>query len=479
MAISAAQRALMAQSPQAFGGALSANAFAPQPPGQPILPVLPPNAGGQANIAGQGQPQAFGGQPQLAPNVQGGPIAPQTGLIGREQALQGGLAASLAGLTEGIGQGQQGIQQGLAQSLGLLNQGQGQAQQAIQGGLNQGLGLLNQAQGQGLGAINQAIGQGVGGLNQFTGAGVQGQQQQAALAGLGGQGAFDQAFINNPATQFLQQQGEQAALRTSAARGGLGGGNVLKELSRFNQGLASQDLQNQFNRAGALTGQGLQAAGQIGQLRGQQAGLSSNLIGNLGQAGAGLAGQAGGQLGGIAANLGQAGAGFAGQAGSQLGQLGLQGALFAGQAALGTGQDLAQGRTQAGQAIAGGIQGTTSSLADLINQQGGGISDLTGQAGSNLANLLSGAGQAQGVSQQQLAALLASLSVGEGSTVAGLPGIPGTQQNQGILGGLGQLAGGIGAAATGFGFGAPLPSAATTPLQAATINTGSRFGGFA
>jgi len=232
--------------------------------------------------------------PMTAPQPSYIPNAPQTGLIGSEQALQAGLQSSLAGLQQGMEQARAGYSAGRS------------------GGLNQ----LSQARGQGLQAINEAIGQGVGGLQQFTGAGLQGQQLQAALAGLQGQEAFNNALIDSPATRFLREQGEQAALRTAAARGGLGGGNVMKELSRFNTGLAAQDLQNQFDRAGALTGQGLQAAGGIGQLRSQQAGLSSGLIGDLGRSGANIESQYGQQLGG----------------------LGMQGGLFAAQSALGTGR---------------------------------------------------------------------------------------------------------------------------------------------
>jgi len=359
---------------------------------QPVAPIAQqPVAPLPINTQPVGQPM----QPQVMPaNV------PQTGLIGSEQALNQGLQRAMAGLDYGVQQGQAGIQQGLT------------------GGLDQ----LSQARAQGLGAIDQSIGQGVSGLEQFTGAGVQGQNLQAALAGLQGQAAFNQALMANPATQFLQQQGEQSALRTAAARGGLGGGNVMKELARFNTGLAAQDLQNQFDRAGALTNQGLTAQGQIGQLRGQQAGLSSGLVGDLGRTGAGMYGQAG----------------------QQLGDIGMQGGLFAGQAALGTGQNLAQGRTVAGQQIASQIGGTSSALADLINQQGAGISGMTEATSSNLANLLSGAGQVQGGSQRDLAALLANIATGQAT---------GTQTSEaqflnteGNADAIGKIAGAIGGA---------------------------------
>ena len=43
-----------------------------------------------------------------------------------------------------------------------------------------------------------------------------------------------------------------------------------------------------------------------------------------------------------------------------------------------------------------------------------------------------------------MAALLANIATGSASQVAGLPSLPGVQQNPGSLGGIGQAAGGIG-----------------------------------
>jgi hypothetical protein len=329
-------------------------------------------------------------QPMQAPSMAMPANAPPIGLIGSEQALQQGLAGALAGLSEGIGQGQADIRSNLRGALGQLSRGRSAAQ--------------------------GAYGQGVSALNPYSQVGQQGQNLQAALAGLQGQEAFNQALMDSPATRFLQEQGERAALRTAAARGGLGGGNVMKELARFNTGLAAQDLQNQYARAQGLAQQGLQAAGQIGQLRGME--------------GSALAG------------LAQAGAGLQSQAGSQLGNLGLQGGMFAGQAALGTGQNLAAGRTRAAEQIAGQVGGTTSALAQLLNQQGAGISDITGQAGGNLANLLSGAGQAQATSNEQLAALLANINQGTAAQVASQPMLNLPISN--TLGQVGQLSSGIG-----------------------------------
>jgi len=408
------------------GGAFRAGANQPLVTNTPVnLPAQPLPA--QQALPQQALPAQALPQQALPPNV------PQTGLIGSEQALTRALQGAMAG----------------------LDLGSTRARADITAGRTGGLGELSQARTQGLGAINQSIGQGVSGLEQFTGAGLQGQQLQAALAGLQGQGAFNQALTSNPATQFLQQQGEQAALRTASALGGLGGGNVRKELSRFNIGLAAQDLQNQFNRAGVLANQGLQAAGGIGQLRGQQAGLASGLVGNLGRAGADIQTQAG----------------------QNLGNLGFQGGLFAAQSALGTGRDLAAGRTRAGEQIAGQIGGTTSSLANLINQQGAGLSDITGTGGSNLANLLSGAGSSQAQSNEQLAQLLANVNQGSAGQVSGV-GLP-TAQGGNLLGSIGQVAGGVGSLLSAL---KPQPQPQFQPIapnQSATINTGNQLRGFA
>lgn len=121
-----------------------------------------------------------------------------------------------------------------------------------------------------------------------------------------------------------------------------------------------------------------------------------------------------------------------------------------GQTLLGVGGQLAQGRTRAGEQIAGAALGTGNALAGYANQLGRDTSTVLGQGGGNLANLLSGAGAAQAGSQSQLATILANIATQQGSTIAGLPGIPGVQQTQGILGGIGQAAGGIGAAMTAF-----------------------------
>lgn len=259
-----------------------------------------------------------------------------------------------------------------------------------------------QALQQGLGGALGAIGRGAdvagGVLQPFAGGGGAAFGQQVALSGAGGPEAQRQAFAGfteSPGQAFLREQGEQALLRNQAAIGGLGGGNVRRELMRQGIGFAQQDFGNQFNRLGALS-----------------------------QIGAGAAGQQ---------------AGIAQRAGE-----------FGGQAILGTGRDLAGGRTRAGEQIAGAVGGTGSALADLISRGGAGVSDILGRGIGNLATILAQAGQAGQASREELATLLANIATGSASQRAALPGLPGFERGPGILKELGAAASGAGAAAAGF-----------------------------
>lgn len=57
---------------------------------------------------------------------------------------------------------------------------------------------------------------------------------------------------NDPSYQFRLNQGNQAINRSAAARGMLGSGNVLAELAKYGQGMASEEYGNQFNRLSDL-----------------------------------------------------------------------------------------------------------------------------------------------------------------------------------------------------------------------------------
>jgi hypothetical protein len=148
----------------------------------------------------------------------------------------------------------------------------------------------------------------------FRQAGLGALSQQQAMLGLSGQEAQQQAFAGlqeSPAQQFLRSRAERGLLRNQAAIGGLGGGNIRTALQQQGVGFAQQDIQNQFNRLGALTGGGQAATQNVAQLGGQTA---QNIAGLQGQAGAAQAsgilgaqqarGQFMGQLGSAALGAG-------------------------------------------------------------------------------------------------------------------------------------------------------------------------------
>ena len=81
-------------------------------------------------------------------------------------------------------------------------------------------------------------------------------------------------FQTDPGYQFRQEQGQQGIERSAAARGGLLSGAAVKDSMRFNQGLASDEYTNAFNRfqvnrnnkinpLQALMGSGQTATGQL------------------------------------------------------------------------------------------------------------------------------------------------------------------------------------------------------------------------
>lgn len=371
---------------------------------------------------------------------------PQYGLSGSEQAISQGLGAGISALEQG--------QQSALQSLGMGNQQAMQQLAAGRGALggNFGASAVNVDPMTGQPLFQQAA-QGVGA---YSPAGLQAQELQSALSGAQGQEAFNQALINSPIQKFLQEQGAQTIAGQQAASGGLGSGEFQKELAQFGQGLAGTQLQQQIQNLQALSGQGLQAAGQQGQFLSQAGQQQGQLAGQNAQLGTqaniasaanrlGAAGQMAnlfGQGAGISSALASQGAGFQNQAG-----------MNAANMFMGAGQNLAQNRFQTGRDLASQISGVSGGLANLAGQQGAGLSDIIGQGGSNLANLLSGYGQMSAGQQQQLAGLLSNLATGTGSQLANQQGQIGQAQAGGILGGAGAIGGTIGDIAGGLGSG--------------------------
>ena len=78
--------------------------------------------------------------------------------------------------------------------------------------------------------------------------------QRAGLQGgldayLKQKGVSNYGFLNSPQYQFLQKQGQQALDRSAAARGMGYSGAQMKAAQQYGQGLASQQYDNEYNRA--------------------------------------------------------------------------------------------------------------------------------------------------------------------------------------------------------------------------------------
>jgi hypothetical protein len=133
-----------------------------------------------------------------------------------------------------------------------------------------------------------------------------------------------QQFQQSPGYQWQLQQGQMALDKGANARGNLYAPQTLQDLSKYSQGVASQDFNNaynqymgtqqqQYNMLSGLSQQGGQAAMGSGQIGAN----AVNNAGNLQTSGA--AAQAGGIMG-AANSIGGAGLGLAGY-GAYLNQL--------------------------------------------------------------------------------------------------------------------------------------------------------------
>jgi hypothetical protein len=97
----------------------------------------------------------------------------------------------------------------------------------------------------------------------------------------------------SPGYQFRFGEGQRAVESSAASKGMLMSGGTLKDLTRFGQGVAADDFNDQFNRYMAIAGGGQQAATSGAQLGQQNASGIADLYGQMGNAKAsGYIGQA-------------------------------------------------------------------------------------------------------------------------------------------------------------------------------------------
>jgi len=241
--------------------------------------------------------------------------------------------------TRAVEKGQKQQQQQFQQALGIQQPFLRRGQQAFQ--------TLQDLTTQQLGQQPQALEPGTQAFQPQQG------QQQFTLQDILGQ---------DPGFQFRQQQGEQALERFGASKGRALGGRAIKESLRFNQGLASQEAGQAFNRFQSQQGQ------QFGQNLAQQQLAAQTQGQRFGELLAGRRQQFAEQQAPIStlAGLANVGPQLASSIGGQFVGQGQQ--LAQSQQALGnisSAREIAQGRAM------GGPFGTIQQLLPLLALQGG------------------------------------------------------------------------------------------------------------
>jgi hypothetical protein len=88
----------------------------------------------------------------------------------------------------------------------------------------------------------------------------------------------------SPGYDFRFGEGQRAVESSAASRGMLMSGGTLKDLTRFGQGIAADDYNDQFNRTMSVASGGQQAATSSANAGQTFAGMGSNTLGQIGQA---------------------------------------------------------------------------------------------------------------------------------------------------------------------------------------------------
>lgn len=193
------------------------------------------------------------------------------------------------------------------------------------------------------------------------------QQQLGDLMGLNGspqQMDAQNAVLDNPAQVALRERAANLSTRTAAAIGGLGGGNIRKELFDQSKVMDAQALQQQTQNLAALIDRGTQSVGQ------GATGMQANAIANRVATGDNAAALTGEYIQGIGNTQAQGAATVGGiTAGGVTGQAGVnaQGIVNVGStrmnALTGAADALSQGQMLAAQARAGGVTGQAQGAA--------------------------------------------------------------------------------------------------------------------
>jgi len=176
--------------------------------------------------------------------------------------------------------------------------------------------------------VNSNFGLASGALSPYANQGAAATNRLSALAGLNGSTALTSALQQDPGYQFRMDQGVNALDRSAAARGMLQSGAQSKALLNYGQGLASSELNNAFQRVGAVQGNAQQASGALASLYQNQGTTLSNLSSRQASQNQALSQNTSNALGQYTMNAGNAQAGAYNNMGSSV-NAGLQNGLTA------------------------------------------------------------------------------------------------------------------------------------------------------
>lgn len=178
---------------------------------------------------------------------------------------------------------------------------QGQATEAELAGLREARTLLEEKQASieaALEPFTAITPETIQNLGIYSKAGLQALSEQAAILGLEGPEAQEAAIAAleaSPRFQALARQGEEALLQRASATGGLRGGDIQGALGQFRPAMLQSFINQQYERLGGLSGQGLGvleglfeagygAGGRLAGLRQTQAANLSNVLTGQGMA---------------------------------------------------------------------------------------------------------------------------------------------------------------------------------------------------
>jgi len=244
-----------------------------------------------------------------------------------------------------------------------------EARKGVTEAVEKGQGILGDVYGEGKKTLSDVYGTGIQYLNPYLEAGEGTITQLTDLLAPGGE--FNRRFSTtdyqeDPGYDFRMKEGQKALERSASARGTLLGGGQLKALTRYSQGVASQEYQNAFERFQA------ENAARFGRLA---------TVSGMGQTATGQANQLGEWYGGTKTNLGQwyggtsvanlmQGAKYGGDyrlGGVEAGaNMRFRGAEDAANALTGAGNAAAAGTVGAANAWGQGIGGAANSIYDAV-----------------------------------------------------------------------------------------------------------------